>query len=202
MAITPQSQMTKAVMGRMHVSFPGAFPGEQAREHAEEIVEAAFEIQKEIGTDALPKKAAKLVLSESTALLPEGYLQYLTAEGVTVKDIERWWNQPDIYRCTDAMFDAWRLDVYFNIYLLELGDPEQAWSMVYRRQPCFVYGPPVEHERLKGDDRPLPFEVNHRFDAFLRKALLKHGRDSFWAETDKYGTVNRMFREKIRNGEA
>ncbi len=202
MAITPQGQMAKAVVGRIHLSFPGLFDGDMARDNANNIVEKAFELQINAGTIGLPNKAAKLVLPESIPFLKKGYLQYLESEGVTVKDIKSWWNQPDIYRWTDVAFDEWRLNVYFTIFFEECGDIDEAWSEVYRKQPCFIYGPPVEHERLQGDDRPLPYELNHRFDVFLRRTMLKQGRESLWAETNEYGTVNRLFRAKIRSGEA
>jgi hypothetical protein len=202
MAITPQGQMTKAVVGRIRLSFPGRFDGDLARDNAKDIVEKAFEWQINAGTTSLPKKAAKLVLTESLPFLPKGYLQYLEAEGVTVEDIKSWWNQPDIFRWMDVAFDEWRLNVYFIIYFEACRDLDEAWSEVYRKQPCFVYGPPVEHERLKGDDRPLPYELNHRYDVFLRRTLLKHGRESLWAEATEYRTMNRLFRAKIHSSEA
>jgi hypothetical protein len=193
---------------RIYANFPGTFRPRQAKAVAQKIVRKAFALQKKAGTRDLPDAASRLVLSAADPWFSEEYLDYLLAEGVTTQDIESWWDQPDMYRWMDVAFDDWRLSHYFELWLRELWDTEEAWSVVYREQPCFAYGPPVEHRRLKGEHRPLPWELNDRYDAWLQRLIVKDGAVSqdcrellFW-ESVKWKTRNALFRAKLKNDEA
>ena len=156
-----RSQAVKGTASRILSLSQNEISQDDAKKIAEELVDEAFELQKEKGTDILPVKAADLVLTQSVPFLPADYLQYLFSEGVTTEDIASWWNLPDIYRWLEVAYQELELTAYSFAYLRELGDPKEAWSAVYSHHACFCYGPPVEHELLKGDDIPLPFELSN-----------------------------------------
>jgi len=197
-----RKQAIKGTASRILGSLPNGMSQADATKFAEGVVDEAFELQKEKGTDILPVKAAHLVLTQSVPFLPENYLQYLLAEGVTTEDIGSWWNLPDIYRWLDVVFQEFRLGSYYQTYLRELGEPVKAWWAVYSHNECFSYGPPVEHELLKGDDRPLPFELHDRNTAYLNKRILAEGGGPLPPEEGEYKTRNSRFRAMIRCGQA
>jgi hypothetical protein len=119
------------------------------------------------------------------------------AEGVTDADIKWWWGLDKIERRMLIVFDDWFRMAAYKKHRAEGKSEEEALSLLSKSLP--IFGDPEETKNLKGDDRPLPFELKERINRWVEVVLLNEpiGTSSEFQST---GSMNALIRSEIRAG--
>ena len=127
-------------------------------------------------------------------------LPFLKAEGVTDNDIRWWWNMSEVERRMAREVDAISRRDAFMHFLEEGLEPPDAAFKVKTHFPTFG-GVQYSDPQLKGENRPLPFELKKRIGEWIVMKMKSDpsGR-SFKMNCEKAGSENAYIRQEIRNG--
>jgi hypothetical protein len=160
-------------------------------EHCKKEAEAA-------GTNRIPPGFGDRLLEEAHA--KDGIRALLTAkrsDGVRDDDVRWWWNLAELERRAMMFEDnATRLMVFTEHVENGKTDAEAA-ACVRRAFP--TYGDPSDTTWSSGEDRPLPYELKERVNAWFQRAA-DRGREKLKAELDAESSVNAFVRRKVREG--
>lgn len=184
------AQMFQSMMG---------IAASEARRTARDMIRDAKEELKRSGTADTPQDYGdQLLQRESTDPSVKEQFAGKRQEGVTDSDIRWWWNLPAIERVLIEKVDG--LERY-AICLKGSGEghtPEQAAAALRKQHP--MYGDPADTSEATGDDRPLPYELKDRVDAYIRKRFqndpVTHKKDLAHSST-----FNALIRKGIRSGQ-
>ena len=76
---------------------------------------------------------------------------------------------------------------------------EQAGINLRKAMP--VYGNPDDLSILKGDDRPLPYELLFRIDRYLKRVLMTDDKKiGYLNKKELFSSFNAFIRNEIREG--
>lgn len=115
-------------------------------------------------------------------------------EGATYKDIEEWWNLPELARrMVQWSENSFRIAVFMQADEEGLSS-EEAAARVHMMFPS--YGDPESSISQKGDDRKLPPELRGRVDAFRQS----HGAKYISEQVKNYSSYNAFVRHAIKEG--
>jgi len=172
--------------------------GDQAAagQMARQAIEACKQQAVAEGTDKQPANYGTMIVSAIRQKHPRTVEIFgpILREGVTLKDIELWWNQSDLERRMVLFFEAFSRQVVFR-KALEDGTPEaEAARVVKRVFP--MYGDPSDGRVGSGDDRALPHELSERVEAFSKAT----GAVNIAAAVERYSSYNAFVREMMRQG--
>ncbi len=119
------------------------------------------------------------------------------AEGVTDADIKWWWGLDNIEQRLFIVVDDWCRVASFKKYCAEGLTEEQAIAQLRKAYP--IFGDPKDARDVKGDDRPLPFELKNRVSKWADVALGKESvRDA--SQQPPITSMNALVRSEIRAG--
>jgi hypothetical protein len=125
-------------------------------------------------------------------------LAAIRREGARDEDIRVWWNMPDLDRRMMLYFDeAYRVALY--VERREYGHScDEASARVWK---CFaMYGDPDDTSKSSGEDRPIPYELKIRVNAYMVKRM-QQDPVGYKAEIEGASTFNALVRKWIRNGQ-
>jgi len=186
-----------AVEGRFIALLTPAVGAQEARRMVEEAAEAAREKIRAEGTDRLPDNYGDWLLRSTDPRVGE-LLNRLRTEGATDSDIREWWNMPPLERELEVVIDSNATRIAMMLSFMESGLSQQdAGKMMRRTLP--IYGDPGAPSVLLGDDRPLPWEMKRRVNAFLQQKAAA-GREAYRSWLDSAPTVNALLRREMRAG--
>lgn len=117
---------------------------------------------------------------------------------MTDSDIRWWWNLPAIERVLIEKVDGLQR---YAICLKGSGEgqtPEQAAAALRKHHP--MYGDPADTSQATGDDRPLPYELKGRVDAYIQKRFQADPL-IYKKEIAHSSTLNALIRKGIRSGQ-
>ncbi len=115
-------------------------------------------------------------------------------EGATLKDIEEWWNLPELARrMVQWSENSFRIAIFMQAKEEGLS-AEAAGKRVHMMFP--TYGNPEDSNNQKGDDRKLPDELRGRVDAFRQS----HGAQYISEQVKNFSSYNAFVRHAIKEG--
>jgi hypothetical protein len=184
--------------GGMDASYCSSKASELAEEWLSGVIrESQGEEDELLGSLWLEGRPAKT--EHGTQILSdlEWQVDGLTAEGVTDRDIQRWWDLPVWQRHLNmvensALFDS-RVRVKYQEYVKQSGEkPNRVIEMIARKQaactvPRFAFAIYSSGE--------LPWELYPRAYKFLLKELRENPK--FELEAIEAGSFNELFRSKV-----
>jgi len=146
----------------------------------------------------LPSNFADLLLErEVTDDSTRQMLAKKRAEGVTDADIKWWWGLDKLERRLLIVVDDWFRMAAFKKYRAEGMSEEQAISQLGKSFP--IFGGPEDTKNVKGDDRPLPFELKERINQWVGTALQDKALETATSSRSA-GSMNALIRNEIRAG--
>jgi hypothetical protein len=116
------------------------------------------------------------------------------ADGVTDADIKWWWGLDKIERRMLIVVDDWFRMAAFKKYRAEGMSAEQASSRLRKSFP--IFGDPQDTKNVKGDDRPLPFELKERINQWASR---NKSVETF-SELQRATSMNVLVRSEIKAG--
>ncbi|MDE2059705.1 MAG: hypothetical protein KGL31_00945 [candidate division NC10 bacterium] len=171
----------------------------EARRTARDMIHDAKEELKRSEEAHLPQDYGdQLLQRELTDPSVKEQLAKKRQEGVTDADIRWWWNLPAIERVLMEKVDGLQRYV---ICLKESGDsqtPEHAAAALRKLHP--MYGDPADTSQTTGDDRPLPYELRNRVNAYIQKRL-QNDPLIYKKDIASSSTFNALVRRGIRSGQ-
>lgn len=170
----------------------------QARNNFRRHLKLAKATSKKDGTANLPLNAGDILLKkETTDPGTRSMLAKKRKEGVRNEDIRWWWNMHDLERCMMVEIDnITRGAVYIDG--LENGMSfEEAAAKVRKYHP--MYGEPNDTSNSSGEDRPLPYELKDRVNAYIEKKR-PSGPDDLKKQVEQSSSFNALVRKEIRKG--
>jgi hypothetical protein len=143
----------------------------------------------------LPPDFGNLLLErEATDNSTKQMLAAKRAEGVTDADIRWWWGLGKLERRMLIVVDEWFRMAAFLKHEAEGMSEEQATSELRKSFP--ILGDPQDTENVKGDDRPLPFELKDRINEWA----LRNERGELASELRRTTSMNALIRSEIKAG--
>ncbi len=183
-----------------------SIPSSQLEKMTEEMLDEAIEESRKSGNYFLPKNIGSIIVGnvETNDLRIQKFAQAIREgmpknEGITLEDIEKWWNLNDVERRMILAQDT-IVKSQAVLGLLESGmasDPKEAVAMVCKFHP--VYGDPNDNSQSSGDDRPLPFELKDRVNIYIEKRAGK-GSGEYKREMESSSSFNALVRREVRAG--
>lgn len=170
----------------------------QARNTFRGLLKRAKAASKKDGTANLPLNAGDMLLKkEATDPGTRSMLAKKRKEGVRNEDIRWWWNMYDLERCIMVEIDnIHRMAMY--THSLEHGMSfEEAAAKVRKYHP--MYGEPNDTSNSSGKDRPLPYELKDRVNAYIEKKTLSDP-DGLKKQVEQLSSFNALVRKEIRKG--
>lgn len=184
------AQMFQSMMG---------IPASEARRTARDMIRDAKEELKRSDAANLPRDYGdQLLQRESTDPSVKEQFAGKRQEGVTDADIRWWWNLPAIERVLMEKVDGLQR---YAICVKQSGEshtPEQAAVALRKVHP--MYGDPADTSETTGDDRPLPYELKDRVNAYIRKRM-QDDPATYKKDIAKSSTFNALIRRGIRSGQ-
>ena len=171
-------------------------PAGEAEKRIREIIRVAKRDASKQGTDKLPQNLADhLLASDDPGTRRE--IQLKRDDGVRDADFRWWWNLPDLEkRVILKLDDLHRTHCFFALTHNGLSDSEAAQRM---RKYNAMYGDVEDTTHTKGDDRPLPFELKDRVNAWIQ-AHLQSSQAILALAMETSSTFNALVRAEIRRG--
>ena len=178
----------------------------EVKKTVEDMLDRAIEESKKSGNYFLPENLGNIIVGqiETDDLRIQKFAQAIREgmpknEGITLDDIQKWWNLNDVER---RMMLAQDMVAKTEAVLgcLDSGmasNPEEAVAMVCKFHP--VYGDPNDDSQSSGDDRPLPFELRDRINIYIAKMVGKESEE-YKGEMEASSSFNALIRKEIRNG--
>jgi len=172
------------------------FPSNMAKQFAKELISMAKE-QARSDPDLPPNTGNLLIEREATDDSIRQMLAKKKADGVTDDDIRWWWSLDKLERRLIIAFDDWFRMAAYTKHSSEGLSREDSAAKVRSAFP--IFGDQQETDKLKGDDRPLPFELKDRVNKWIERQmpegiieLAEKGRDAT--------SMNAIIRNEIRAG--
>ncbi len=160
------------------------------------LLKRAEAASKKDGTATLSLNSGDLLL-ETEADKPDikAMLMEKRKEGVRNEDIRWWWNMHDLERCIMVEIDNLpRMAVY--THSLEHGMSfEEAAAKVRKCHP--MYGEPNDTSHSSGEDKPLPYELKDRINAYVEKKTLSDP-DGLKKQVEQSSSFNALVRKEIK----
>ncbi len=159
---------------------------------------AEREAKKE-GTINLPVNRGDLLLKkEATRRKTASMLAKRREEGVRDDDIQWWMNRPELERKMVMRVHALsRLALCAKLRERYRLSEEEAARAVKRYVPLF--GDPDHPRTSRGDDRPLPWELKNRIDAYVRKRS-QEDPANYRKDISESSSFNALIRKEIKTG--
>ena len=143
----------------------------------------------------LPPNFDNLLLErEATDNSTKQMLAAKRAEGVTDADIKWWWGLDKLERRMLIVVDDWFRMAAFQKYHAEGMSAEQANFQLRKSFP--IFGDPQDTKNVKGNDRPLPFELKERINQWA----LRNESAKIPSELRRTTSMNALVRSEIRAG--
>jgi hypothetical protein len=145
------------------------------------------------GTDQMPINYGTYCLEKAkTDPQMAKALKGKTSENITEKDLKWWWNKSDIERRLIHKIDnVLRLQKY--LLLIQSGCSEaDAVQKVRANYP--MYGNPSDETNAQNQDRPLPYELKNRINAYLSQ---NSHTSSFLQKLQNFSSFNAFIRHEI-----
>jgi len=171
-----------------------------ASNQVKKMIKMAKLVSKNKGTCNLPRNYGDLLLEQEK--VNKDYkilLEKARNGGASDDDIREWWDSNDLERQVARGFST-----QFNAmgWIIErdkgLND-EQAGINLRKAMP--VYGNPDDLSILKGDDRPLPYELLFRIDRYLKRVLMTDDKKiGYLNKKELFSSFNAFIRNEIREG--
>ncbi len=170
--------------------------GGQAKRIAKELVALAKK-----GADSNPQPPPNfgdlLLQREGTDSDARDMLAKKRAEGVGHTDIKWWWNLNELERRLLITFDDWvRLAAYKKHCSSGLS-AQQAAAQVRKSFP--IFGDPGDTADVTGDDRPLPYELKDRINAWVQRQQMADPA-GFAVNEQSATSMNAVIRREMRAG--
>ncbi|HWQ69625.1 MAG TPA: hypothetical protein VN494_06695 [Patescibacteria group bacterium] len=182
----------------MFQSMMGISASEARRTARDMIRDAKEELKRSRAADTPQDYGDQLLQRESTDPSVKEQFAKKRQEGVTDSDIRRWWNLPAIERVLIEKVDGLQR---YAICLKGSGEgqtPEQAAAALRKHHP--MYGDPADTSQASGDDRPLPYELKDRVDAYIQKRF-QNDPLTYKKDIAHSSTFNALIRKGIRSGQ-
>ena len=161
-----------------------------AQAKVESRAERSSELPPHFGDSLLEKES----IDESVKLM----LTKKRSEGVRDEDIRWWWNMHDIERRMMVKFDDWSKLTLFIKFREENGyGPDMAMVRVRKLFP--IFGDPEDTTHASGQDRPLPYELKERINAYI-EFRSKTNPKALEQDLERYTSCNSLIREEIDRG--
>ncbi|HCT30308.1 MAG TPA: hypothetical protein DIW31_06165 [Bacteroidales bacterium] len=119
-------------------------------------------------------------------------------DGVKDEDILWWWNLDEISRRMVMELDWLLKSSNYSLEIKNNGLSEKE-AILRTKKYNPTYGDPGELPHLKGDNRPLPWELRDRINIFLEK-ILKSDPQKYKKRIESAPSFNSFLREEIRKG--
>lgn len=181
----------------------------QAKQIAKALLDDCIKKSKEAGFYDLPMNFGDIVVgldnlnnSKHSGFLDfmKESLSYIKSEGVTDDDIRWWWNMSEVERIMAREIDAISRRETFMHFLEEGLDPPDAALKMKNMFPTYGDDPDGDPQ-LKGEHRPLPYELKKRVGEWIIKKMKADptGQD-FKKKCEEAGSENAFIRQEIRKG--
>ena len=119
------------------------------------------------------------------------------AEGVTDADIKGWWGLDRLERRLLIVVNNWFRMAAYKKYRAEGMSEEQASSQLGKSFP--IFGDPEDTKNVKGDDRPLPFELKERINQWVEGGY-RYESPGTSGKLRSASSMNALIRSEIRAG--
>lgn len=169
---------------------------EQAIKEIRKVIQDCKEEAKKDGWNTVSKDFGDWVINNYRLGNPlaKKIVEKARKDSATEEDIKKYWNLNEWERRLMIWYDnIFRIAAYEKAKDEDLS-PEKALIRVNKGSPR--YGDPDDTSKLSGDDRPLPFELKDRVNAYI----MKHGYSLDHEILDKYTTMNAYIRSEIKKG--
>jgi len=163
------------------------------------LINKAINESKQVGSYNLPKNFGNIIIEREGK--GENTLKNISskrADGVTNEDIIKWWNLNDIDRRMKMSFHEINHIYLLKYFVAKEGlNPDQALAKTRKLLP--VYGDSSDTSHFTGDDRPLPFELYNRVDAYMINRNLSE-LVQYKKDIENSSSFNALIRREIRSG--
>lgn len=164
----------------------------------QEMLDKAIDDSKKEGMYNLPSNLGDTFLKrEKTEEAVKEKFRKKREEGVKDNDIRWWFNLNDIERRMILKVDELNRMVLFMEVIKQGKTEAEADSIVRKAHP--IYGDLNDERLVKGDDRPLPFELKDRINIYIQKRF-ENDSEQYKREIEGASTFNALVRKEIKAG--
>lgn len=169
---------------------------EQAKEEIRKVIQDCKEEAKKDGWNNVPKDFGEWVINNYRLGNPRAkkIVEKARKDGATDEEIRKYWNLNEWERRLMIWYDNIFRTAAYEKAKDEGLSPDKA--LIEVNKSISFFGDPDDTSKLSGDDRPLPFELKDRVNAYM----MKYGYSLNHKISNKYTTMNAFIRSEIKKG--
>lgn len=171
----------------------------QAKSTFHDLYRQAESEAKKEGSINLPTNLGDILLEkESTRQETKSMLAKRRKDGVRDEDVRWWMNRYELDRkMMIKVVDISKLALFMELREQDRFSEEEAAREVKKYFP--IFGDPDDTSTSHGDDRPLPFELKDRINAYIQKRSQTDPAE-YKKEISESSSLNALIRKEIRTG--